>query len=241
MNDMNELDNYVRAVTRRLELDPTVHYEVAREVREHLEDAAEEARERGASEDDSMRAALKAFGDADEIAEQLWEANRQRMRLRAAAIWAGRLVLLPLALAAAVGVGFSMLRSVAMTLGGLDGLDGHSVPSWARLTGEPIPLPKRGLSEEQLRVFQLLDERLDHARILAKERPNDPLFHAHYVRLLCEQARSKEANVQQRQEYMEALARGKTLEPDNAVYYYLEAALLLDQAQRKRKTSAWSA
>jgi hypothetical protein len=232
MNDMNELDNYVRAVTRRLELDPTVHYEVAREVREHLEDAAEEARERGCSEEDCVCAALKAFGDADDLAEQLWQANRQRVRLRALAIWAGRLVLLPLVLVTAVSIGFTTLRSVNAAMATYVDMVGHPVLWWAYLGTQPRPLPKTGLSEEQLHLFGFLDEKLDHARILVKERPDDPLLHAHYVRLLSEQALGalgKKATEQQRQEWTEALARGKRLEPDNAMYNYLEAAFLVER------------
>jgi hypothetical protein len=133
-----------------------------------------------------VRAALKAFGDADELAEQLWQANRQRMRLRALAIWAGRLLLLPLALVAAVGIGFTTLRSVATALGWLSSLGGTHVPSWVRGAAERGPLPRPGLSEEQLRLFRLLDENLEHARALVRERPDDPLLHAHYVRLLSE-------------------------------------------------------
>lgn len=235
MNDMDELDSYVRAVTRRLELDPTVHYQVAREVREHLQDAAEEARKRGCSDEDSVRAALKAFGDAEELAEQLWQANRQRMRLRALATWAGRLVLLPLALVAAVGIGFTTLRSVATGLGALSGLGSTYVPSWVRGTAERGPLPRPGLSEEQLLLFQFLDEQLDHARALVKERPDDPLLHAHYVRLLSEQAVDKKATEQQQQEWAYALARGKQLEPDNAIYNYLEAAFLMRRGTEEQE------
>ena len=55
---MARIDDYVEAVTWRLRGDPELHMDIAREVRTHLEDAVEQARAAGRSEEECIADAL---------------------------------------------------------------------------------------------------------------------------------------------------------------------------------------
>jgi len=219
---MGRLDDFVEAVTRRLRVDPAVHWDVSREIRAHLEDAAAEARARGCSDDESVEAALSAFGDEEELAEQLWQANRRRMRLRAVATWAWRLVLAPAAVAVALALCLFSVRTIQRLIEQLPDRD-----AIAFFAGpDPQVDPRPGLTERELFLFEHLTEDLDDAGLLVGRYPDDPIIYAHYVRLLSEQFSAVEdVPDEEFNRWLAVLDRGKEVEPDNAIYDYLKAAL----------------
>jgi hypothetical protein len=92
---MKRMDDLIQAVTYRFGPDAELQREIARELRAHLEDAVAAVRAGGMDEAHAEETAVRAFGDPEEIAEKLWQANRRRMRIRAAAKWSARLVLMP--------------------------------------------------------------------------------------------------------------------------------------------------
>ncbi|KPK64958.1 MAG: hypothetical protein AMK73_04390 [Planctomycetes bacterium SM23_32] len=245
---MGRIEDYVEAATRRLRCDPELCWDVARELRAHLEDAAEEARAGGAGEAESIEAALEAFGGRDELAEQLYRANRGRMRLRAAARWANRLVLVPLAVAAAV-----LLASFTAGAAGRLLEPDHRDVLMAFAGREPRVEPRSGLSEEERFLFgHVTDDELEDAEKLVARWPDDPVLYAHYVRLLSEhfdraelpqqgegpqggpfRRRREPASDQELAGWLAALDRGEQVEPDNAFYDYLKAALLVARSSRE--------
>jgi hypothetical protein len=221
---MDRADEFVEAVTRRLRTDRELHLDVAHEVRAHLEDAAAEARAQGRSEGDALEAALRAFGDPEQVAEQLYEANRRRMRLHALGKWTNRLVLVPAALALALLLGSLALSTWRSLFGG--------PPSMA--DAEPLPAPRAGLTADEQFIHEHLTNRLADAEQLVARFPDDPVLYAHYVVLLSgrfytadPQSVSHPATDEQVQGWFAALDRGKEVEPDNALYEYLKAALLM--------------
>jgi len=219
---MGRVDDFVEAVTRRLRVDPAVHWDVSREIRAHLEDAAAEARDRGCSEDESIEAALSAFGDEDELAEQFWQANRRRMRLRAVATWAWRLALAPAALAVAVALCLFSVRTIQRLIEYLP--HGNAIQFLAG--PDPRVEPRPTLSEEETFLFEHLTEELDDAEALVARDPDDPVIYAHYVRLLSEQfLDAQNASDAELNRWLAVLDRGAEIEPDNAMYHYLKAAL----------------
>lgn len=231
---MGRFEDYIEAVTRRLRPDPELHMDVAREVRAHLEDAAEEARARGLSDEEAAEAALAAFGEADEIAGALWEANRGRMRLRAVLKWAARGTLLPAALLVAVYICityFGGLCQVTTAAAAWD-LDlpwpGKVLPRWG-----PIDLRPRGnLSPEERLEFKLISRKRSDAEALLELDPLDPSFHAHYVLLLARDRwnRQESLGAEEVKETLAVLKRARSIEPDNAYYNYLAASLLMERS-----------
>ena len=159
---MGRLDDFVEAVTRRLRVDPAVHWDVSREIRAHLEDAVSEARARGVNEEESVETALKAFGDAEEVSQGIFQANRRRMRLRAVATWAWRLVLAPAAVAVALALCLFSVRTIQRLIEQLPDRD-----AIAFFAGpDPQVDPRPGLTERELFLFEHLTEDLDDAGLL---------------------------------------------------------------------------
>jgi len=226
---MGRLDDFVEAVTRRLRVDPAVHWDVSREIRAHLEDAAAEARARGCSDDESIGAALSAFGDEEELAEQLWQANRRRMRLRAVATWAWRLVLAPAALAVALALCLFSVRTIQRLIEQLP--DRDAIAFFAGR--DPQVEPRPGLTEKEMFLFEHLTEDVDDAELLVGRYADDPIIYAHYVRLLSDQFSrlivipAVEVTDEEFNRWIAALDRGEEVEPDNAIYDYLKATLWL--------------
>ncbi|MEM9884012.1 MAG: permease prefix domain 1-containing protein, partial [Planctomycetota bacterium] len=98
---MSGFDPLVERATRRLSRDRELRGEVSRELASHLAASAAEYRSAGYAEANADAAAAKDFGDPDDVADALWEANRFRVRLRAWGWWAARLTLVPACVAAA--------------------------------------------------------------------------------------------------------------------------------------------
>lgn len=99
MSDFRELTD--RATTK-LRRDRDLRLEVTRELETHLEASAAEFRAADYSEEDAQAAAVKAFGDPDTMANDLWDANRFRLKIRVWAWWVARLTLLPTCVIAAL-------------------------------------------------------------------------------------------------------------------------------------------
>ena len=105
---MADFEDLVERLTARLRVDPELRMDVANELRAHLEDAAEEFRQAGAGEAEAAAQAIAALGEEASLAEQLWQANRGRIRFRRAAKWAARATLVPAAIVVTVGLWLAM-------------------------------------------------------------------------------------------------------------------------------------
>jgi len=239
---MGRLEEYVEAVTGRLRPDRELHMDVAHEVRAHIEDAAEEARERGLGEDAALDAALEAFGDRERMAEALWEANRHRMRLRAVIKWALRATLVPAALALSVyvcGTYFIGLCQVSQLYGDLIGGGG-----WLPLPRVELPelQPRSDLTPDERFIFDNIrdvpfEEDIAAVRGLADRFPNDPSLYAQYVKVLLARdlglRHSTGEDILPR--LLPILDKAEEVEPDNAYYNYLRAALLIKHSSTYEK------
>jgi len=217
---MGRLEDYIEAVTYRLRPDPELHMDVAQEVRAHLEDALEEARARGLSEEEGAEVALKAFGDAEEVGEGIWGANRRRMRLRAVIKWAARLTLVP----AAVLLTLFICR-LHVVLASVFTLEGYETAISRGMR------PRSDLTEEERFVFEHLSADLSDAKALVDRYPDDARYYAYYVGLfLGSLPASEQTSDEQLEEALSILARGEGIEPDNAFYDCVKAGLLIERS-----------
>jgi multisubunit Na+/H+ antiporter MnhB subunit len=226
---MNRIDDYVEAVTRRLRADAELHMDIAHEVRAHLEDAAAEAREGGLSEEDAAEQALKAFGDEEEVSDGLWRANRRRMRMRAVIRWAARLTLVPGLVLLTAALAGTCLPPLVRALGAA--FVGEDMFSAAARIAGPLR-PRRGLTPDELFVFRHCSGDLKDAMALAEHDPRALSFHAQYVLALSGGWFRLDQRPALREKSLLALERAKQLEPDNAFYNYLKAALLMSESSR---------
>lgn len=84
---MADFTDILARATHRLRIDRELQLDVEHELRTHLQDAAAEYRDAGHPPDEADDLAARALGDPDDVADQLWRANRGRIRLRAWARW----------------------------------------------------------------------------------------------------------------------------------------------------------
>jgi hypothetical protein len=236
---MAQFDDYISAVTRRLRPDAELQMDIAHELRTHLEDTAEAAHAGGMDEDASQSEAVRAFGDVDELADKLFEANRRRMRLRAVLKWTARATLLPAALlVTALVVGAATID--LMTSGTLYDLETSgflSVMLWRTsdvevIVEDLVPL-RSDLSDEEAFIAEHRNWSFKSAEELAARYPTSRRYHALYTRMLFH-----ESDTVRNPRIHAALDRGNIIDPDNAFYDILRAAVLMQSASRLASGSA---
>jgi hypothetical protein len=221
-------------VTDRLRVDDELRLEVAHELRTHLEESAAELRAAGHSEDDAIAEASRALGSEAELAEQLWQANRRRVRRREVARWTLGATLGPAASVIAISAVWTTLLSVALLLSilsygstphsGLIGLAGQAAAD--RVLAH-IPEDERDLATNE----GSLDERAARAETILDRSPNDPAAFAHYA--LTEVAKhDRDAGGAKVEAILPILRRGEAVEPENALYPLLQSAVLFEASTK---------
>ena len=168
---MSTQEELIERATRRLEVDRELQLDIAQELRAHLDDLTDEFRRAGDSREKAIATAAKAIGDPDELSEKLWQANRKRMRLRGVLRWLARVALVPAAVIIVVGLA-ARLRESHRPDYSMDALASSMV----------------GLTEDKKFILQgdpSAADRVDRAKSVSGRWPDDPVFYAHYVSVLC--------------------------------------------------------
>ena len=233
---MNPWDDLLDRLTQRLHADPELRREISRELLGHLEDSQAQFRAAGMTDEQAHAAAAKALGDESEVAEQLWQANRQRMRIRRVIKWTVGTTLAPASAVIPISMAWGALVSIAVVMGTM----GSGSSFIANLT-RPIANHfnrnmTNGLAPEARAVFaangnQDSDQALMSARELADAHPNDPLYYANYVRqflseIVVQIGPHQTFNAERVQQAIPLLDHGKEVEPNNGFYPLVKAALL---------------
>jgi len=220
---MNAWEQLVDRLTDRLGVDPELRLDVAEELRAHLADSAAQFRRDGQTEAQAAESAARALGDPGSLAEQLWQANRRRIRFRGVLRWAARVALVPAAL----------LVVVAIVLG-LRGVRGsfrldpdRPLPvAWAKTLGSDQQFILRG--DPAVRTW------LDRTKSIADRWPDDAVCYGDYVTTLMAHAdlydRSRNPRPERLAEMLAALDKGERIDPDNAFYNFTKAAWLVQSA-----------
>ncbi len=232
-------DPLLDRVTQRLQIDPELQLEVAHELRTHLEESAKEFRAAGRSEDDAIIEASRALGSEEELSEQLWQANRRRMRTRKIARWAIGATLVPGASVIAISVTWTTLLSFALLLSivsygttpssGLIGLAARHAADRVRAN---IPQEERDLAQNEGDI----NARIARADTILQRAPNDPAAYANYaLSQLVKLGPSGTAPDLGR--LLTVLDRGEVLEPANALYPTLESAVLFEDSTKTDSTA----
>ena len=208
-----EVSGFLTRATRGLAPDAELRQEVKRELRAHLEDTAAQRRATGASAGEARAYALRAFGDPDEVSAELRAANLGRMRVRATLKWTARLTLGP----AAALVTLALLLYAGESVSGLWRSEHSSaLTRWLAERAERRSVRGDLSAAERFLLTAGPEE-------MAAKYPENPVYFAAYVRRCCF-GRTKKS----RAELLALLDRGERLDPDNAFYNYMKAALLLE-------------
>ncbi|MFA9480018.1 permease prefix domain 1-containing protein [Phycisphaerales bacterium AB-hyl4] len=235
------LHELAERVTHRLRMDPDLRRDVAEELTSHLDASTAEYIDAGEPVERAEAQAMRALGDEQDLADQLWRANRGRIRLRFWLRWTARVVLVPAVLLAVA------LIPMQHRLEQRDARQLQALMAWQMEPGvagvdgaaQPVAIDDHALLrhlDERERRLVLGDPEaqsaLESAAAMVEAYPDDPAVHARYaltwIGSLDSDALARgEADTQA---LLDTLERGKQLEPDNGLYDLLKASLLVYRA-----------
>lgn len=251
-------DDLIDRLTHRLRVDPELRMDVANELRAHLEDSEADFLAAGDTPDQAAANASKALGDESDLASQLWQANRSRIRLRRVCKWAARVALVPGAILVTLALGWGMVST---------GQDFARTAQALMEDGLYLGKNSERMSAEQ-RLIVFGDEAAEtHAaaqKAIVERWPENPIYWTNYLSALvssrmdslpvqsdidrelpevgAEDSTGFDAGVnlpdeigpeQQAAALSEVLAeldRGEQADPDNAWYNLIKSALLIRAA-----------
>ncbi len=236
----------IEKVTSVLKDDEELRQDVSHELNTHFEDSQAAFLEEGKSKEESETLALKAFGDPKQIAKQLAHSNQGRMKTRALVrMFLGR-ILVPLSVVLVMWMGWYFFAERSVIVSMLDELgetgdesivkeEGWHTKAWAHLS-----------AEKQFQLFGDLTRKTRSAqeRALWEKNPESKVYYANYVRALLEDY--KEKGLDNSFDYLEKeIRRGEELDPDNAFYNYMLAAVLFKRGGewksiKGKKAKEWS-
>ncbi len=240
-------DPLLDRLTRRLKIDPELACEVRRELRTHLEEAQHDFVQGGQGDIESCQQAMRALGDETVLEEELWSANRGRVRMRR---WLRRGLLaamLPLALLATLWPMWE--RKPWQSPGSVSEIAASDNPQ-----GSPRMLARwvantevllKGLPPDQRFLF-LGDPSAttpqEKVRSIRDRWPNDPVYQAYYIRYLPainiykystnNDPPATAPTTEQENELLGELIRGQTIDPDNAFWPMMRASVLASQSAK---------
>ncbi|MBN2449776.1 MAG: hypothetical protein JXR77_05265 [Lentisphaeria bacterium] len=244
---------YLDTVTAGLRDDPELRLDVEQELAGHLEDKAEALRREGMSAEESVVQATAAFGEPVEMAAELESGNRGRLVFRARVRRCLRWLPVPGAVVAAVvcsdlqlGVAMSMSRQLGGKVSGPSG----PFPGWfqrhaERLLGVDSDAPVLRCTPAELwqenpgnacyyanYVTHEVAPKVTNPAALpsAPPSPSPPSTHEVAPKVTNPAAGAGSDAEDQREKLLADLAAAETVDPDNARYDYLRAALLLRDA-----------
>ncbi len=208
-------------VTEGLHDDPELRLDVRQELRAHLQETAESLQVEGVTDEESVAAAITAFGPPAEIATELETANKRRMTLRAYARFTLRAVLPTLAVILAVFLGYGRVAGLGgyeiFMKGSSCLIDVITVPELPR-----IPYWKSNgqrMAEAKRKQFISDMSRYDETQPAMKT-----VVEAHRGQADFREFVGYIAKFGYGEEY---LAEGEAIDPTNAAYNYSHAEKLL--------------
>ncbi|MHB9134715.1 MAG: permease prefix domain 1-containing protein [Armatimonadota bacterium] len=232
--DEQPFEQLVDDVTAGLKADPELRLDIRAELLTHLGDTAEHFTTEGKSPEESAEQAARVFGSPLEIAGELLEANRRRMRLRALVRLVAGALLLPVALLVALYTGYGRFARLTWS-------DGMEIYSSTQSRPPQLPLLNSPAQQEKMRKIQSVVDNLagkesnaDRLRAYWEARRNDPdarIYYAYYSSSLYTLD----------DKFASAMRLGEQIEPDNAMYnyrlawYYLSKGMIAKAEKRKEK------
>ncbi len=218
MTEGSLFESIIEQATARLSLDRELQLEIQQELRHHLEDSVAEFSAAGFEEEAAQAEAVKHLGDVKELADDLWQANRRRLRVRNVLKRVMELTLLPLALV----VTFWTAGRLPL----VQNLDRAEYSAWELAS----------LTEEQR--FMLLGDPaattdLERAASIVERWPDNPLYYGDYANFTLVEFRERMKagdGDAARPWYLSILERGTHVEPENGYYNVMMAAVLAEQA-----------
>ncbi|NLF18496.1 MAG: hypothetical protein GX595_14770, partial [Lentisphaerae bacterium] len=207
--------DYLNTVTSGLKDDAELRLDVQAELAGHLEDKASELERGGLAASAAQAEAVKALGDVAEVAAGLERGNRLRLNQRAWLRRGLRFALVPAAVVVAI-LSVDLQWAVAFDTFSSLGNSNLPRPAWVIALG-------RG----KARLWPEHPLLTSSPRELWESDRGNRVFYGEYVTHDVVAGPGGNPTAEQRQAFLETLETARTLDPDNARYDYLRAAVLL--------------
>jgi len=222
-NPAAHFDKLAEQAASGLKGDRELYLDVKQELRSHLEEKAEKFAHEGHAENESAELAKKSFGSPLDVAADLLNANKRRMKLRALFRLAFGALIVPVAILLALYLGYGRFARLEGVYAAI--IDGSAA--------DPLPaLPLFGLGRADLPTFTrtfLSDTRNGVAPRLYwqphRYEADGYMYYAHYSPLY---------NTYDERTYVEAMRLGEQIEPKNALYNVLLAHRYLTRGVMSR-------
>ncbi len=217
---MKHISEFVRQCTDALSGDPEVQLEIEQELRDHLECRAAEEQSNGMSEEASEKLAIKAFGDAPEISESLYDTNLYRMKLHAKIRLFIKIAAIP-ALLVALYFSFNYKNMIF-------GWNMDSIVTDERFA---FTHPDKLNNEQKLIVNGDTSKKnmVDQQKAIWERWPDNKMYLANYITTLMREFEKIDSKITQ--EYvLKELRKAESIDPQNAFYNYLATVVLLKNA-----------
>ena len=224
------IEDFLDRATEGLRDDEELRRDARAELATHAEEKLRELTESGASDEAAADEVLKALGNVVDVAGEMQGANRHRMTFRAQARMLLRFALVPIAVVVAVLTSDLPSMQLREVLFGLtsDITPGYIVPPLASV-GEKLFGPR--YTPEELLVLHGDTTRGDHVaqqRAIWEASPTSVVYLGNYISTLI--ASPDMADGAHLDHIRAELQSARKLEPDNARFDLLEAALLVNYA-----------
>jgi hypothetical protein len=234
------LDEIADVVTEGLKDDPVLRLDVRSEILSHLLDKVDEIVEtEGKPREEAIELAIKSLGPVPELAEDIWSANRKRMRFDALVKWGIRVALVPAAVLTALLAtlpGLLMTGMLAVELFS-PSYDGSSFGKHLNILLNVIGRGSLQLSKEK--VFLIYGDRRrpttpEQQRAIWEKNPENRVYYGNYISYLADGGGT---GLNDMDRFEEEIRRGEQLDPENSRYNYLLAGMFLKHAGEYRRES----
>ncbi|MEI8244749.1 MAG: permease prefix domain 1-containing protein [Lentisphaerota bacterium] len=220
---MDKLNQSLDLFTEGLRSDPEIRLDIRRELQSHLEEKIAEETAQGHSNEESLELALKTFGSPVEVADGLAAANRRRMNFRARMRLLAGALLIP----AVIICAFFSLNITYSFMNMTHSID-HVGKSLLDNSGKifSFDIFRRYTPEQQLILYGDPDKktRIEQQKAIWEKFPDNKIYAANYIISLISLGNSKDCD------FIAEIGRAGKIDPDNALYNYLAAGILLQDA-----------
>jgi hypothetical protein len=228
-----ELQAFLDTATAGLQVDPELQLDVQAEIESHIQTSIENSQMEPESSFQSKREeALKEFGPPEEIADQLVDGNRGKMKTRARMRLVFNAFLIPLAILIAIAAAWPVYRGLVSNQP-LYSLFDSTIPG-IFMTGSSSIRDIFGghqLTRQEQLIIQTendQDDMPDPHKALWESEPENPVFYANYItHALTSIDYSSQESID---DMLDKLAYAKEIDPNNANYDYIRAGILFQNA-----------
>jgi hypothetical protein len=228
--DNQSFEQLAEQAASGLKSDRELYLDVKQELRLHLEEKAEHFAAEGHSPEESAELSRKSLGSPMDLAAELLDGNRNRMKLRGLLRMTFGALIVPLAIVLALYMGYGRFARLEQTIYAVMPLVG----------GEKQPalptLPLFGAPGRPLEKIPALRQMYDPAHFpesihrywrAHRRDPDSHMYYAYYTLLLPMEGASEHS-------YTSAVRLGEQIEPQNALYNVLLADYYLKKGVKAR-------